>query len=162
MYVAGFPCQPFSSAGKQQGFKDSRDRGTIFFNVLEYITAKQPKIFVLENVKGLVVLDGGKCLKTILKALHSIKPPAGGEPCYEVHHRVLNTKDHGVPQSRPRWYCVGIHRSTFAGSDTSLFRFPEGIPCMPIEDLLDPDVKPELKIPSPQAVSYTHLRAHET
>ena len=60
VYFAGFPCQPFSIAGKQQGFEDKKGRGTIFFNIVEYLKLKLPKIFVLENVKGLVTLQGGR------------------------------------------------------------------------------------------------------
>jgi DNA (cytosine-5)-methyltransferase 1 len=59
VYITGFPCQPFSAAGKQQGFEDTKGRGRIFFHVLEYIKVKNPKIFILENVKGLVTLEKG-------------------------------------------------------------------------------------------------------
>ena len=51
LYIAGFPCQPFSAAGKQEGFKDSKGRGKIFFDILQYLKVKLPKIFILENVK---------------------------------------------------------------------------------------------------------------
>ena len=54
LYVAGFPCQPFSSAGKQEGFADKRGRGTICFYLSEYIEKHQPKLFILENVKLII------------------------------------------------------------------------------------------------------------
>ena len=68
LYIAGFPCQPFSSAGKQQGFEDQRGRGTIFFDVLDYLKKKKPKVFILENVCGLVTLYEGKYLQDILSS----------------------------------------------------------------------------------------------
>ena len=146
LYIAGFPCQPFSTAGKQQGFEDEKGRGTIFYNVLQYIEKHKPKVFILENVKGLVTLQKGKYLRKILKALHSIKQDissssnaCGAIPCgaYEIHHTVLNTKDQGVPQNRPRWYCVGIRKDTFGTDNGSTFEFPRAIPCPSIELFLD-------------------------
>merc|ERR1719203_614830 len=73
LYVAGFPCQPFSAAGKQQGFNDELGRGTIFFKVREYIAAQTPKVFVLENVKGLVYIDGGRYFEAICESLESLQ-----------------------------------------------------------------------------------------
>ena len=75
LYVAGFPCQPFSTMGKQEGFDDAR--GTVFFGILDYITQKLPKVFVLENVKGLVTMQKGKLLYQIMKLLRSIKDKDG-------------------------------------------------------------------------------------
>lgn len=94
---AGFPCQAFSSAGNRKGFADTR--GTLFFDVERILLEKKPKGFILENVEGLVNHDGGKTFKTILGHLFS----AG----YKVSHRILNSKDFGVPQERKRIYIVG-------------------------------------------------------
>ena len=94
---AGFPCQAFSSAGKREGFGDTR--GTLFFDVERILVAKRPKGFILENVEGLVNHDGGRTLKTILKHL--------GKIGYKVSYRVLNSKDFGVAQDRRRIYIVG-------------------------------------------------------
>lgn len=84
IYIAGFPCQPFSTAGKQQGFADERGRGVIFYNILDYIERKRPSVFILENVKGLVTLENGKYMKSILSSLQSIKTKKsqvrGGDP----------------------------------------------------------------------------------
>ncbi|MDP7647377.1 MAG: DNA (cytosine-5-)-methyltransferase, partial [Candidatus Woesearchaeota archaeon] len=140
VYVAGFPCQPFSTAGKQQGFADDKGRGTICYYILEYIRTHKPKVFILENVKGLVTLQKGKYLRTILKALSSIC--TDGSAAYEIHHEVLNTREHGIPQNRPRWYCVGIRKDTFqshfgSGADKSSFEFPKPIMCPSIELFLD-------------------------
>ena len=57
LYIAGFPCQPFSTMGMQQGLDDTQGRGTIFFGVLDYIQTKLPKIFILENVKGFSTIE---------------------------------------------------------------------------------------------------------
>ena len=53
VYVAGFPCQPFSIQGLRQGFGDTRGRGAVFLHVLNYINVNKPKLVILENVKGL-------------------------------------------------------------------------------------------------------------
>ena len=95
IYVAGFPCQPFSTAGKQQGFSDDKGRGTVFFHIVEYLKAKRPKVFILENVKGIVSLENGKYLKSIISVLESIG-------CYKIRWQVLNTQDNGIPQLRSR------------------------------------------------------------
>jgi len=94
---AGFPCQAFSSAGKRQGFADTR--GTLFFEVERILRAKKPKGFILENVEGLVNHDGGKTLEIIISKLLELG--------YKVNYRVLNSSDFGVPQDRKRIYIVG-------------------------------------------------------
>ena len=94
---AGFPCQAFSSAGKRQGFADTR--GTMFFEVERILRDKRPKGFILENVEGLVNHDGGKTLQVIVKRLSALK--------YHFDFRVLNSKYFGVPQERKRIYIVG-------------------------------------------------------
>ncbi|MFA7100865.1 MAG: DNA (cytosine-5-)-methyltransferase [Bacilli bacterium] len=94
----GFPCQSFSIAGKRLGFEDAR--GTMFFEVARILKDKKPKAFILENVKGLTNHDNGRTLKTILRILNDLD--------YSVDYRVLNAEEFGVPQSRERWYCVGI------------------------------------------------------
>lgn len=97
---AGFPCQPFSTAGKRGGFKDPR--GTLFFDIAEIIKRKQPKAIFLENVKGLVNHDKGRTLKTILNVLREDLGYFVPEP------QVLNAKDFGVPQNRERIFIVGF------------------------------------------------------
>lgn len=94
---AGFPCQAFSSAGKRQGFADTR--GTLFFEVERILKEKRPKGFILENVEGLVNHDGGKTLQVIIDKLHALN--------YKFDFRVLNSKYFGVPQERKRIYIVG-------------------------------------------------------
>lgn len=94
---AGFPCQAFSSAGKRQGFADTR--GTLFFEVERILRDKHPKGFILENVEGLVNHDNGKTLQVIIDKLTTLN--------YKFDFRVLNSKYFGVPQERKRIYIVG-------------------------------------------------------
>lgn len=94
---AGFPCQAFSSAGKRQGFADTR--GTMFFEVERILRDKRPQGFILENVEGLVNHDGGKTLDVITSRLKGLG--------YKFNFRVLNAKFFGVPQERKRIYIVG-------------------------------------------------------
>ena len=96
--LAGFPCQPFSYAGKQKGFGDTR--GTLFFEVERLLAAHQPRGFLLENVRGLTTHDGGRTLKTIVEKLEGLG--------YGVHCLLLNSSDFNVPQNRVRIYIVGI------------------------------------------------------
>ena len=126
LYVAGFPCQPFSSAGLQNGFNDNSGRGTIFFFVREYIEKQRPRVFILENVTGLVKLNNGSYFATILKSLEQL----GG---YNISHQILDTKQNGVPHSRRRVYIVGIHQD----ADRGTFTFPEPIPAPSMNLFLD-------------------------
>ena len=97
LLVGGFPCQAFSIAGKRLGFEETR--GTLFFDIARILEAKQPRYFILENVKGLISHDRGQTFRTILRALDELG--------YDVQWQVLNSKDYGVPQSRERLYIVG-------------------------------------------------------
>lgn len=130
--VAGFPCQPFSSIGKRQGFKHAT-QGTLFYDVLRIIESKKNKAFLLENVQGLVTHDNGNTFKTILAALDEIG--------YKVFHKILNSVDYGVPQHRKRIYIVGFRKDLF-GEIPIEFNFPEGqVEKAYINDFLEKDVK---------------------
>ncbi len=98
MLCAGFPCQPFSVAGKALGFNDSR--GTVFFKILEIINCKRPNIVFLENVTNLIRHNKGQTYETILQSLKD----AG----YTISAEVLDSSYFGVPQSRSRIYLVGL------------------------------------------------------
>ncbi len=98
--LAGFPCQTFSIAGKKEGFKDET-RGTIFFYIADIIEKTKPKAFLLENVEGLVRHNRGKTFKTILTVLQE-------ELGYKVEWDILNARDFGVPQNRPRVFIAGF------------------------------------------------------
>jgi DNA (cytosine-5)-methyltransferase 1 len=125
LYCAGFPCQSFSMAGKRKGFDDVR--GTLFFNVAEFIKTNQPKVFVLENVKGLLSHDGGKTFQTIISLLTDNGGTANGQMFipyfedglgYHIYYKVLNTKHYGIPQNRERIFIVGF-------KEFREFRFPK-------------------------------------
>lgn len=96
--LAGFPCQPFSYAGKQKGFGDTR--GTLFFEIERLLATHSPKGFLLENVRGLMTHDNGKTYKTIIGHLEALG--------YGVKCLLLNSSDFNVPQNRLRVYFVGI------------------------------------------------------
>ena len=116
LYVAGFPCQAFSGLRNDaKGFQDPR--GTIFFECLKTLQSTQPACFLFENVRGLVSHDQGNTFRTILYSLASLKK-------YHIYHKILNTKNYGVPQNRPRVYIVGILKKL---DPHKSFRFPEPI-----------------------------------
>jgi DNA (cytosine-5)-methyltransferase 1 len=99
----GFPCQPFSISGKKKGFEDTR--GTLFFNILEIIKVKQPKVVFLENVKHLKDHDDKKTLKTIIKHLEELG--------YKTEWHILNAKDFGLAQNRERLIIVANKNKQF-------------------------------------------------
>ncbi len=106
--LAGFPCQPFSlagvskkkSLGRPHGFDDPT-QGTLFFNVKEIIRAKQPRAFLLENVKNLQRHDGGRTFRVIRDTLEN-------ELGYVITHRIIDAQG-WVPQHRERIFIVGYH-----------------------------------------------------
>lgn len=100
--VGGFPCQAFSIAGKRRGFDDTR--GTLFFDLARILRAKQPRLFVFENVKGLLSHDNGNTFKTIIATIDELG--------YDAQWQVINSKYHGVPQNRERIIIVGHLRGT--------------------------------------------------
>lgn len=100
--VGGAPCQAFSMVGKRLGFDDAR--GTLFYEFARLIKETQPKVFLFENVKGLLNHDEGKTWSVI----YSIFEELG----YDIHFRVLNSKDYGIPQNRERLYCIGFKTKT--------------------------------------------------
>lgn len=93
LYVCGFPCQPFSAAGKRK-FQD--DERNLFPYVFDYIKKNCPKSFILENVKNIVSTEYFKYIIDCLKELD-----------HTINYRVLNTKDYGIPQNRERLYIIG-------------------------------------------------------
>lgn len=99
LLMAGFPCQPFSYAGKRQGFGDTR--GTLFFEVERLLEKYKPKAFLLENVRGLYTHDNGRTFQTIMDHLHALG--------YGTYDLLLNSSDFGVPQNRVRLYILGIY-----------------------------------------------------
>jgi len=125
--LAGFPCQPFSSAGKRKGFLD--DRGGLFFYIFEILKAKRPSGFLLENVEGLASHDKGRTLKTITDKLSDIG--------YFVGHKVLDAVHFGVPQQRKRIYIVGhkvrsVDLEFQAGTPKYVGEILENVPFQPM------------------------------
>ena len=128
--LAGFPCQAFSIAGRHRGFSDDyygQSRGTLFAEVVRICRARKPRAIFCENVKGLTIHDRGRTFEVIVGAFEEIG--------YTVFHKVLNSRDFGVPQNRERIYLVAF-RNDVAPAE---FEFPasagEGR-C--IRDVLDP------------------------
>ena len=97
MLTGGFPCQSFSSIGKREGF-DSETKGQLFFEIIRIARAKQPKVLLLENVKGLLTHDKGATMARILQELDGIG--------YDVFYKILNSADFGCPQNRNRIFFV--------------------------------------------------------
>lgn len=99
LLISGFPCQSFSIVGKREGL-ENKEKGQIIFYLADILKTKNPKAFILENVKGLVNHNKGKTLKEILKLLESCG--------YDVSFKILNSLDFGLAQSRERVYFVGL------------------------------------------------------
>ena len=95
--TGGFPCQPFSKAGKKQGIDDYR--GTLFEAIVKIVRIKKPNYFLLENVNSLLYMENGRHFRTILYALSSLD--------YKIEWRVLNATSFGLPQNRERVIIVG-------------------------------------------------------
>ena len=96
----GYPCQSFSYAGKKLGLEDTR--GTMFYYYAEILKELQPKMFLAENVKGLLTHDQGRTLKTMLDVFEEIG--------YSVSYEVLNAKNYNVAQKRERIVIIGIKK----------------------------------------------------
>ena len=135
--LAGFPCQPFSIAGvskknalgRKHGFLDET-QGTLFFDIARILKLKQPKSFMLENVKNLVSHDKGNTFKVIKNTLSELG--------YSIHYQILDGK-HFVPQHRERIIIVGFRTDYF--HDAEGFQFPQlPKPSKKIKDILESDV----------------------
>ena len=126
--LAGFPCQAFSSVGKKEGFKDST-RGTIFFHIAEIIESTRPKAFLLENVEGLINHKKGQTFNIVLDTLiNELNYKIVGIEKDNINNKfifnrkdiVLNAKNFGLPQNRPRMYIVGFDNSKYKSSINNL------------------------------------------
>lgn len=108
----GAPCQAFSYAGKRLGLEDAR--GTLFYHYAIFLNKLQPKMFVFENVRGLVSHDHGKTFRTIMDIF--------SDEGYTVKWKVLNAWDYGVAQKRERMIMVGVRNDL---ADIISFDYPE-------------------------------------
>jgi len=111
LLVGGSPCQSFSMVGKRKGLNDTR--GTLFYEFARVIKESQPKVFIYENVKGLINHDKGNTFETIKATFDELG--------YKYYHKVLNAKDYGIAQHRERIFVVGFKDETID------FKFPTAI-----------------------------------
>ena len=98
--VGGFPCQDFSLAGKRKGL--TVKRGNLYLSMAKVIGLLKPKVFLAENVKGLLSWENGLAIDTIIKDFKELG--------YNVEYKLLNSADYGVPQTRERIIIIGVRR----------------------------------------------------
>jgi DNA (cytosine-5)-methyltransferase 1 len=101
---AGFPCQPFSIAGKKEGFED-KDKGNLFFSILKIIDIKHPSTIILENVKNLLTINEGTTFHTIKNELEKRE--------YFINYKIIDSSDYDSPQSRHRLFIIGNKHKQF-------------------------------------------------
>lgn len=122
IFFFGSPCQSFSMQGKRGGLEDTR--GTLVYNGLQIIKAKQPKYFIYENVRGLTNHDNGNTFQVIKSAFEELN--------YTIQYKVLNAKYYGSPQNRERLFIVGIRKDI-----NQTFEFPKPLSYIPcINDII--------------------------
>jgi DNA (cytosine-5)-methyltransferase 1 len=112
VFCGGFPCQPFSIAGKRCGEND--ERGNLFEHVIRICSKKKPRVIFLENVKNLYSIDNGNIFRKYIHSLNEIG--------YEVHHDMVDSARFKVPQSRNRLFIVAFRRDL----NVNNFTFPKG------------------------------------
>ena len=141
IYMTSPPCQAFSIAGKRLGKDDKR--GILFFNSHEFIQKNQPRFFIFENVKGLLSDDNGNTFNEWLNLLGGksinglpvLFPYEDAVP-YHLYWKVINAKEHGVPQNRERVFLIGIRDDS-----DNRFQFPaEEHLTKRLKDVLENDV----------------------
>ena len=110
LLVGGSPCQSFSMVGKRLGLEDTR--GTLFYDFARIVDECKPRVFIFENVKGLINHDKGNTWRVMQDVFEDLG--------YDIHHQVLNSRDYGIPQNRERIFVVGFRKKT-------QFIFPEPI-----------------------------------
>jgi len=140
IYMTSPPCQAFSLAGNRKG--ESEERGVLFYNSHEFILKNKPRYFIFENVKGLLSDDNGK---TFQRWIDYLSKSVNGQPVifpheesanYHVYHKVLNSKDYGVPQNRERIFIIGIRDD----ADNSFIFPPKEHLTKRLKDILEDDV----------------------
>ncbi len=127
LYVAGFPCQAWSSAGVGLGVRDAKGRGVVIYHILQQLAEAQqkPRCVILENVKGLAQRHP-HVFSDVLAALSNMQ--------YQTTWAIQDTSKHGLPHSRPRLYIIGIQRAAL----THTFRFPKPLnTSLSLDSLLD-------------------------
>ena len=125
VYVFGFPCQSFSPAGKGRGLDDPR--GAVLNHCLDYVKRKRPLLVIAENSARLASCKFADVRNMMVNQL---------EQCgYDVHFDILNTKEQGLPQSRPRFYLVAL--LSCKATKSKSFNFPLPIDPVPLVRLLE-------------------------
>lgn len=150
IYHAGFPCQPFSMAGKGQGVGDPR--GQVIYGILDYIQQQHPRLVILENVKGLVLRHKG-LIRHILRALRR----AG----YHTTYKILNARFNGVPHNRERVFILGFWQGINETAGES-FQWPPDLPPVDLQSFLDPPQRsddPMRLPPLTQTVARRHVQS---
>ena len=134
--TGGFPCQAFSYAGKGLGFEDTR--GTLFYEFARCVKEVQPKLFLAENVRGLISHQDGKTLKVVLSVLSSLG--------YDVQYRLMNAVNYEVPQKRERVIIIGTRPGI-------RFQYPAQLPySLTLRDALK-------DVPDSEGMKYSPKRA---
>lgn len=124
LFVGGSPCQSFSMVGKRRGLEDTR--GTLFYEYARLIKEIEPKVFIYENVRGLLNHDDGNTWKVMQAVFEELN--------YSWHMQILNAKNYGVPQNRERIFVVGFRNDIELKSE---FKFPEPVELkLKMQDLL--------------------------
>lgn len=163
IYMTSPPCQAFSLAGKRLGKDDKR--GILFFNSHEFIKVNKPRYFIFENVKGLLSDDGGKtfsewCNMLGGKSVNCVPVlfPYEDSVPYHLYWKVLNAKDHGVPQNRERVFLIGIR-----DDEDNSFRFPiEEHLTKRLKDILEEDVGEDYYISDKMINNIIHFGSYYT
>ena len=132
--MGGVPCQSFSQAGKRKGLED--DRGNLLVEFIKLIEKITPKVFLIENVKGLITHENGETFQKIKNKINKINK-------YNLHYKVLNANNYNVPQKRERLCIIGTLKTL-----NNTFKFPEPNTYKPVlKDVL-------LEVPESQGYEY--------
>ncbi|WP_251546910.1 DNA cytosine methyltransferase [Pumilibacter intestinalis] len=121
LFVGGSPCQSFSLNGKRAGFSDIR--GTLFYEFIRLINEIKPKVFIYENVRGMLVHNNGETWQTIKKSMLALDYDINIEDNNTFNLPILNAKDYGIPQNRERIFIVGFRKDL----KINCFEFPKPI-----------------------------------
>lgn len=136
--MGGVPCQSFSQAGKRLGLEDAR--GNLLLQFIEIVKKVKPRVFLIENVKGLLTHDSGNTFQGILNTLGEIDK-------YNIYYQVLNANDYGVAQKRERLIIIGVDKEI-----KKEYKFPEKEKYKPVlEDVLQ-------NVPESKGLEYSEAK----
>ncbi len=134
VYVCGFPCQPFSAEGKNEGMADPR--ANVLVNLLQYLQEKPPVVFCLENVVGFTAGRHHASFCLFLKHIREMKD-ARNDPLYVLGWQILNSADFALPQRRRRVYVVGLRADRYGPKHGNPnFGWPSPVACPGLERFL--------------------------